>query len=265
MSQDDHINQIRLEAISIVGADAAAFLQSQLTMDVNGINDEHLHPAAWCSPNGRVDALVLIALEDKRATLVMPEGLAEATLKRARMFSIGRQVKIYNGFCAHPFDEHKTPDVHRLALSFDASRTLTVRGKPDSGTIPALPADWVRADIDCALPWILPETSGAFLPQMLGLEALGGLSYKKGCFPGQEVIARVHYRGRVKQKPAQFRLDADRAPAPGAQFELAGTPSSVLYAVAGAAETTGLAVVSADADPGADFMIDGNHGALVPK
>jgi len=104
------------------------------------------------------------------------------------------------------------------------------------------------------------------LPQMIGLEALGGLSYKKGCFPGQEVIARVHYRGRVTRRLARFTLKSDRPPSPGTTFELAGKPACVLYGVAGAdaaGEFDGLAVVSADAKPESEIRIADDTGALV--
>ena len=115
------------------------------------------------------------------------------------------------------------------------------------------------------MPWILPETARAHLPQMLGLEALGGLSYRKGCFPGQEVIARVHYRGRVTRRTSRFRLAADSPPVPGTEFQLAGKSAQVLYAIADPAEpggVLGLAVVASEAEVDAKIDVGSSTGTL---
>jgi len=255
MSQVAHTRQLSLAAITISGSDAREFLQSQLTVDVETIREGQLQAAAWCSPNGRVDAVMLVSLDQLQSTLILPETLAETVFKRARMYSIGRQVDIAYGPEVRGCQPAAAGDDARsLALALDQTRRLMIAPRETANTAEnnawPLPVDWLRADIECGMPWILPETSGMFLPQMIGLDALGGLSYKKGCFPGQEVIARVHYRGRVTRRLTRFRLQTDRPPSPGTTFELAGSQACVLYAVSSAdAEGTsdGLAVVSADA------------------
>ncbi|MEX2497924.1 MAG: hypothetical protein WD397_03495, partial [Wenzhouxiangellaceae bacterium] len=258
MSQLEQFPGIRLRAIPITGPDAVVFMQAQLTVDIHNIADQRLHPTAWCSPDGRVDTVLLVALEAGRVTLVLPETMVEATLKRARMFSIGRKVTIEQTSSVHPAG-HTSPDPDReLALAFDPARALVIDDAAENPDDRAteLSAEWLQADVQCRMPWILPENAGLFLPQMLGMEALGGLSYKKGCFPGQEVIARVHYRGRVTRRITGFRLQADRPPAPGTEFELAGKPARVLYAVAGSGPATavaGLAVVAAEARDDAEI------------
>ncbi|MEX0915686.1 MAG: hypothetical protein WDZ60_07310, partial [Wenzhouxiangellaceae bacterium] len=83
MSQLEQFPGIRLRAIPITGPDAVVFMQAQLTVDIHNIADQRLHPTAWCSPDGRVDTVLLVALEAGRVTLVMPETMVEATLKRA--------------------------------------------------------------------------------------------------------------------------------------------------------------------------------------
>lgn len=275
MSRVEHSPEISLTAITISGPDAIAFMQSQLTVDVEDISDKHLHPAAWCSPDGRVGMVVLVAAEIQRVTLVLPATLAESALKRARMYSIGRKVEINNGpaiLGPERSNRANRAGARALALSCDAQRSLALAEPPEAETHASdpwpLPADWLRSDIECGIPWILPETAGMFLPQMLGLEELGGLSYKKGCFPGQEVIARVHYRGRVTRRPARFRLATDHPPAPGSEFQVAGKPAVVLYAAPNndqGDESVGLAVVAGEAGDRSDIRIADVTGALVNR
>lgn len=265
MSQLDHIPAIRLRAIKVTGPDAIAFMQSQLTIDVEAIADSRLYPAAWCSPDGRADAVLLIAVDGEQVCLVLPEALAAPTLKRARMFSIGRKVTLDQDVAVCPAGASESRQA--LVLALDPARSL-LPGEPDDGAgngAGGLPDEWLLADIESAMPWILPETARAYLPQMLGLEALGGLSYKKGCFPGQEVIARVHYRGRVTRRTARFRLAVENPPAPGVEFELAGKPAQVLYSIAEPGvpgSVIGLAVVASEAEHGARISVESAIGTL---
>lgn len=265
MSRHEHIPEIRLRAIPVTGPDAAAFMQAQLTADLDVMDEDLLHPAAWCSPDGRVDTVLLVARETDRVTLVLPEVMVPKTFKRARMYSIGRNVTIEDDVAVRPVSGPAPENGRALALAFDRARLLQV---DDAGPGGPLPAEWLGADIESGMPWIVAENAGAFLPQMLGLEALGGLSYRKGCFPGQEVIARVHYRGRVTRRTSQFRLRTGAPPAPGTEFDLAGKPARVLYAIAvdgPHAATIGLAVVAAEAENNAEIRIGSSPGRLVSE
>lgn len=273
MSQLDHIPAVRLRAIKVTGPDTIAFMQSQLTIDVEAVADSRLYPAAWCSPDGRADAVLLIAVEGEAVYLVLPEALVESTLKRARMFSIGRKVVLERDVAACPAAAIPCEKQQSLKLALDPSRSLWLaesdREDPDDNTpnqADSLWNDWLLADIQYAMPWILPATARAYLPQMLGLETLGGLSYKKGCFPGQEVIARVHYRGRVTRRTARFRLATENPPAPGIEFELAGKQAQILYAITkpGVPDSVvGLAVVASEADPCAEIAVGSAVGTLI--
>jgi folate-binding protein YgfZ len=267
MSQLDHIPLFRLRAIAVTGPDAISFMQSQLTIDVAAIADSRLHPTAWCSPDGRADSVLLIGVDGDRTWLVLPEALVASTLKRARMFSIGRKVALEQDVAAYPAVAPASQGQRAFKLALDSDRSLQL-GEPGDGAAneaDGLPDDWLQADIECTMPWILPETTRAYLPQMLGLEALGGVSYNKGCFPGQEVIARVHYRGRVTRRTVRFRLAADSPPPPGREFELGGKPAQVLYAVNETEKpghVIGLAVVAAEAEDGAKIDVGSSSGVL---
>lgn len=267
MSQADQIPAIRLRAIQVTGPDAIAFMQSQLTVDVESISESRLYPAAWCSPDGRVDAAMLISVKDGSVDLVLPEALVATTMKRARMFSIGRKIVLDENLDVRPGGPKVIGEQRELPLALDPDRSLLLGAgntAVENGSKP-LSDQWLRADIQCRMPWILPETARRYLPQMLGMESLGGLSYRKGCFPGQEVIARVHYRGRVARRIARFRLRAASPPAPGREFEHAGKPAQVLYSVPESGEPgalTGLAVVAAEAEDNAKIHIGSAAGQL---
>jgi folate-binding protein YgfZ len=75
--------------------------------------------------------------------------------------------------------------------------------------------EWARTDIEDGVPWITPETEDRFVPQMVNLDLLGGVSFNKGCYPGQEIVARMHYLGRLKQRMYRVKLRGDIAPVAG--------------------------------------------------
>lgn len=266
MSQVDHISAIRLRAIPVTGPDALAFMQSQLTIDIESLEESRLYPTAWCNPDGRVDSVMLISVSNGAADLVLPEPLVAPIIKRVRMFSIGRKVTLGDDVVVTPAGPAHSGELRPLALATDPDRCLLLGALDDTehGS-ESLPDQWIRDDIDSRLPWLLPETARRYLPQMLGLEALGGLSYRKGCFPGQEIIARVHYRGRVTLRTSRFRLSAESPPAPGEEFEVGGTRAQVLYAVAEpdhAKAVTGLAVVAAETGDEAEIRLGSATGTL---
>jgi hypothetical protein len=257
MSQDGSARGLTLAAIGVIGPDAAVFVQSQLTMDVDSLSEGLLRPGAWCRPDGRVAATVLVARQEGRCWIVLPAGNAQAIAGKLRMFSIGRQVEIQSNRAAVP-GEHDGA----MALEFDRDRRLCVE---DAAAPEPLPGDWLRRDIALGMPWLVEETQGRFLPQMLGLEALGGLSYAKGCYPGQEVIARVHYRGRVTRRTARFELACDEVPEPGAEAEIEGESAVVLYAARSATDNgvEGLVVVPAESPANAPLRLAQGAGKLV--
>lgn len=257
MSRPEPENDLALTAVSVSGRDAAAFLHSQLTLDIESLPEARLRPCAWCRPDGRADAVLLVGRRAGQWWLILPTDIAAPVAKRMRMFSIGRQVELDADRAAVAGE-----GAGAMVLDHDADRALCMV-QPDAAR--PLPGDWVRRDIAHGMPWLFAATRGEFLPQMLGLEALGGLSYAKGCYPGQEVIARVHYRGRVTRRTARFRLRDARPPEPGATAEVDGDSGTVLYAAAGADDggATGLLVVPAAAAAAGEVRIAGSAGALV--
>ncbi|MCA1778599.1 MAG: hypothetical protein LC637_04230 [Xanthomonadaceae bacterium] len=252
----------------ITGPDALAFLQSQLCGDVETFEQSTFYPTAWCQPNGRVFCTLLIARHEGGAIIVMPESMAADLAARINLYRIGRKLQATEpGRVGErgPSDGNLLP---ALTLAYDRRRDLAVsdaRSSMNAQPIEPCSRDWLMADLERRMPWILPETHDRFLPQMLGLEELGGLSYGKGCYPGQEVIARVHYRGRVTRRIRPFRLNSKRRPEPGAEVKLDDQSGTVLYGLEGETQnaTCGLAVMPADCIEGAPICVHGAPGLIL--
>ena len=192
-----------LHAIRISGADAIEFCQSQFTADFRELPQGQWQVCAWCNPKGRCLAIILASAGEGHVDLIAPRAQAEV-LARLRMYAIGRKVEFSESWSVSGHDA--TGDLADAVRLPDgrALRLDELPGNPDPGRV----LEWRIADLCLPVPWLNEHSSGRYLPQFLGLEAVGGLSYRKGCFPGQEVIARLHYLGKVKHRLTGFVLDS---------------------------------------------------------
>lgn len=235
--------------LSLAGTDARRFLHDQLTAGVSDIPDSETRLAAYCSPQGRVLAVLRVTGEAEGLRVELPVALADSIARRLRMFVLRADVRIEHagdltalgcwGETAPDLlaaldlpvpEESFRPARHRQAsvtrLPGPAPR-FQLTGPPATVTEawrqwrakapPADSADWHYLDILAGLPDIGPETTDQFLPQNLGLAHWRAVSLKKGCYPGQEVIARAHYRGRLKRH--LYRARTEGSP-PGAGNEV---------------------------------------------
>jgi tRNA-modifying protein YgfZ len=199
-----------LRALHISGSDAEKFLQAQLSCDVSNIQQQAVK-AAICAANGRVSALGWLArcnatqnavsTFDGNATaeFVWYLSRSDADMAFATLSKYKLRAKVQLQLLE---DSVYANSAGRFAMTLPDQRLLSI-GSPLANDLDAnafLLADIVQR---------FPSAGGGerFLPQMLGLENLGGLSLKKGCFPGQEVISRLHYKGELKRKLRHFRLD----------------------------------------------------------
>jgi len=240
-------------ALHLTGPDAFGFLQAQLTLDLRTLKPQMLQATAWCNANGRVAIVLLVAVSQDGYLIVVPRGLAEQTLRRILLFRIGHNIDVQNLAI-----EYCQPTVENaLLLTHSPQRALRIAPAELVNKSLAAPVGSLLDDIRHGLPWIVAATSDRFLPQMLGLDQLGGLSYRKGCYPGQEVIARVHFRGRVTRTLRRFHCQAVSALPPGLEFGNENDRAMVLYsAAAGPEQVFGLAVVPAGLDAGALPRLD---------
>lgn len=166
-------------SIIVTGEDARDFLQNQLTQDLALLGADNPGPllSAWCNPKGRVIVLMRVSWTDDGFALTLPAELAEAVEKRLTMFRF------------------------RSRVEFEISDVASVQ--PDS------PLDALKKGI----AHIGTAQSESFTPHMLNLDLLDAVNFEKGCYPGQEIVARTHYRGATKRR--MFRFESDEPVAAG--------------------------------------------------
>lgn len=281
--------------VSIRGADAGKFLQSQTCNDHANVSADKAQLDGYCSPKGRLLALpwVLSKADGSAYYWLLPKDLVDAAVKRLTMFVLRDDVSITIeedwavmglGFpankdvtgleawlgapSAEPLSawESNAHIVLKARSSSEQVRTLLF-GPADAiiaslkSCQEALPEDaakpvwsgaasWLWGDIEAGVPSIVAATQDSFVPQMVNLEPLQGLSFTKGCYPGQEIVARMQYLGKLKRTMVRFNADAALTLAPGdsisaAEDENAGEVVSV--ALSDNASTC-LAVIKTSAD-----------------
>ena len=224
---DNFITELpQFGVVEVDGGDASDFLQSQLTSDIDKLKIQKIQFSAWCNPQGRVIANFIVIRRDNNFLLLLHAGLVEKVCSRLTMYILRSNVNIVNksnvSKCFGIYGEESIAFVNNTRTSdtkyhdsvlFDVpdninQRTLLIELSSKNSLMNLFPSKficedanaWETMDIMAAIPWITDETSELTLPQELGLENLDGLSYEKGCFPGQEIIARLHYRGNAKYK-----------------------------------------------------------------
>lgn len=225
-----------LQALRLSGNDALTFAQAQLSADVERAGRNRWHAAAWCDVKGRCLTVMLFnARGGDHVDLLLPAEQAEEIAGKLKMYMLRRDVSL----AIHPF----VAAGGGAALNFDPARQIEVPDAPAEIDEKRC-AEWRRADLEAGMPWLGPESSGRHLPQSLGLEALDAVDYEKGCFPGQEIIARIHFRGRAPRRLSRIRIEAEKPPAPGTPIKDANGDNigEMLWSVA-ADEVIGLAVV----------------------
>jgi len=219
------------ELLRFQGADAKAFLQAQLTCDLERVTNEQAQFGGYCNPKGRLIANFVLSFSAPGYLMQLPGDIADDLANRLRKYVLRSRVSIEHergrgmlgvaGPQAGTLleDSKAAPPRGPLAVSDLANNTSVVRLPGEqfvvmgpSGHMSALwdalsqratPAGaqcWAWLQIEAGVPWITQATREQFLPQMIGLDEIGGVSFDKGCFPGQEIVARTRYLGEVKRK-----------------------------------------------------------------
>jgi len=216
--------------IRAVGAEAAKFLNGQLTQDVQSLERTQARLAGYCSPKGRLLAsFVIWKPSDDEVLLACHASVLTATLKRLSMFVMRAQCKLsdassevaligVSGQRAHRATESlpawglradasdtwiRLPDVAGIARAWQ----VMTAAAPQLADPLAL-ATWQRLEVDSGIVTIEAATVDQFVPQMLNFELIGAVNFQKGCYPGQEVVARSQYRGTTKRRTFLFTADA---------------------------------------------------------
>jgi folate-binding protein YgfZ len=252
-----------LGVIRIDGPDAASFLQAQVTADLRGLAPGTSTLAAWCSPQGRVIALLRIGPFADGYLAVLPRELCGSVHERLRRFVLRSRVAITDvsadlavvGISGRePGALDALPPPGELAvLRLPASRELLIgTAEPLSaataGLDPAGDDAWEARCIAEGEPEVYVSTSESWVPQMLNLDLLGAVSFRKGCYPGQEIVARTQNLGRIKRRMFRYHVAGPSLPAAGAGLFLGKSKGGeVVRSARRAATGQLLAVVSLDA------------------
>jgi len=198
--------------ILVSGPDARAFLQGQLTCDVDKLTSDKSLLACCNSAQGRVQAVMTVLERDQGIVLLVVSSMAEQTMQRLRKYVLRSKVSIEDA----------------------SARLSNIQIERDS----------LLEQLRAGIPHIFPETHEAFVAQMLNLDALGGISFEKGCYTGQEIIARAHFRGAVKRRMYRFAANCSPPP-PGTRLMASDEHAGdVVYAAATEQGCELLAVVS---------------------
>jgi folate-binding protein YgfZ len=259
-----------LGCIRVAGEDAKSFLHNQLTNDINHLPGDGVQHAAWCSAKGRMLASFIVRRDGDNYLLQLSADLVPAIAKRLQMFVLRAKVTITD----------MTETTALLGLSGpEAAGALSTAGLPvpelmksaafadgqvvrieenrfhiaiEAGAAaerwqalaakarPVSVAAWLWLDIRAALPLVSEATREQFVPQMANFERIGGISFHKGCYPGQEIVARTQYLGKVKRH--LYRLGCTDAMAAGDE----------LYSIAAPDQACGM-VLTAAASPAGGY------------
>lgn len=252
--------------LAFSGEDAQSFLQGQLSCDVSVVANGKSSYGSYCTPQGRMLATFLLWSSGGRYFMQLPVSLCESIRKRLSMYVLRAKVKIEDTsgnhalfgiagdgaaraieavFGAAPAAAHDTLHAHEstvIRLAPDRFESVVpvasvkamheaLRRHTADGTAVA----WQRLDVHSGIPWITPATQEQFVPQMVNLDLIGGVSFAKGCYPGQEIVARAHYRGQVKQRMYRAHIATDGAVQPGDRLystDMAGQSTGTIVNVA---------------------------------
>ena len=257
-----------LGLIECSGDDAKSFLQNQLTSDVNHLGTGTVQHSSWCSPKGRMLTSFVLYRRDAAYLALLSADLQEFIQKRLQIYVLRSKAKISDRSADHELIGLSGPQaeaaLHSAGLPIPAApmQTASIGNATvlrldktryilivDGGTAASVwnalathakaagTAAWQWLDIRAGLPLVTGPTKEAFVPQMANLDKIGGVSFHKGCYPGQEVVARTQYLGKVKRH--LYRFQASSRIVPGMQVSAAETPEHACGMVANASPAPG--------------------------
>lgn len=292
----------QLGLIAVSGPEAASFLQGQLTNNVAALSTTASQLGSHCSPKGRMLASFRAFKVDETIYLQLPRRGVDALVKRLSMYVLRAKAKVEDasdrlsaigiaGTCAPSLlgsQLDSVPQRYGDLTCSDGTVTIRLAGPIPRFSIlgppPAIETlwDWLAAratvlnadfwalqDIRAGIPSVFPETSDGFVPQMANLQLLDGVSFKKGCYTGQEVVARMQYLGRLKRRMYQAQVSTEHPPLPGDVLHCASSSSEQATGriVDAQANSDGnyelLAVVEIQAAENGEVRLGGPEGPLL--
>ncbi len=240
-----------LGLIAVRGGDTVSLLQGQVTSDAREVSNERSQMSAMCNPKGRMLADFRIVKRADIHYLVLPAVMLQTVLRRLQLFVLRADAQledasnqlVVSGLQGSATAAEAQRLLHTLPSEVDhavhvgevsvirlagmADRFLVLAPEADAKNLwkaltevasPVGAGAWALTDILAGVPTISPETAEAFLPQMVNYQAIGGVSFTKGCYTGQEVVARTQYLGKLKRRMYRARVYSDGPPSPGDQL-----------------------------------------------
>jgi tRNA-modifying protein YgfZ len=232
--------------LKVTGDDAQGFLQNLLSSDVKAVSAAQAQPSSFNTPKGRMLATFLIWQTGSDYFLHLPRALCPAVQKKLSLYVLRAKVKISDAsdetvclglsgpdaavqvqqcFGSAPQDTLQVAQHENASVICGGAQRFQINTTPQQApdlwlnlsktAHPAGSVCWDWLNIRAGIPVILPATQEQFVPQMANLEVIGGVSFKKGCYPGQEIVARMQYLGKNKRRMYLAHIDGDAAPQPG--------------------------------------------------
>lgn len=242
------IDRSHLGLICFSGDDARSFLQSQLSCDVGDVSLSTAQYGSYCTPKGRILTTFLLWQNNEAFYMQLPGSLSASIIKRFSMFVLRAKVtlahanekfiriglagekahKLVEEYIGTPFNptcklsvlhhEHSHIICHsanRFEFFVPLDQGADLWAQFSQLAKPAGISCWDWLEIQDGVPTILPITQEQFIPQMVNLEAIGGVSFKKGCYPGQEIVARTQHLGKIKRRMYLAHIPSDKPVMPG--------------------------------------------------
>jgi folate-binding protein YgfZ len=265
--------------LAVRGPDANKFLQGQVTCNLNYLSDSHSSLGARCTPKGRMQSSFRIVKVSDGYLLAMASELLEAQLTDLKKYAVFSKSKLTDetldwlriglsgGDAALRSLGLELPEAAdsvahsdellalrlsdgRAELWLPASQAEAVQAQLASQLAEAPLNDWLLAQVRAGIGQVMGSTRELFIPQMINLQAVGGVSFKKGCYTGQEIVARMQYLGKLKRRLYRLELHDSHVPEPATALFSPERTSSVGEVVLAARSATGvelLAVLQEDA------------------
>ncbi len=269
--------------LAVRGADAAKFLQGQLTCNLNYLDATTSSLGGRCTPKGRMTSSFRIVAEGDGYLLALAAELLESQLTDLKKYAVFSKASLSDDSAAWlrfglsggdavlaglglelPAEADRVArngDLLAISLGHGraelwvpAARVGEVREALDAALDEGTLNDWLLGQVRAGVGQVFGATRELFIPQMINLQAVGGVSFKKGCYTGQEIVARMQYLGRLKRRLHRLALDAAELPEPGAALFSPVHGSSVGEVVLAARAAEGIELLAVLQD---DAVADG--------
>ena len=214
-----------LSTLSFSGSDAKEFLQGQMTQDINSISDQSYKMTSILNPKGRIIVTGLIKEFKGNIFFIISKDLSEDCVQWLSRYILRSDVKISieknyifglnneNQKQLFKYDENQQ-QLNVSPISMDHSRCILLADDEvslkDKSIESINESEWILSDIKRGLPILSKESSEKYIPQMINLDLLEGISFSKGCYTGQEVVARVQHRGKIKQRMFHITTESNK-------------------------------------------------------